>query len=1188
MRKGIRGRRGGNHGRINKTARMNRKAARVIAWNARSHKARRTTIEKLVQENNIVMIQETKLKQKPTYGENHVFFSPTEELGNAKRGLLTIIEETFECCEVQTPKGNQGVETLAVNVQLEGQSSIFVNIYVPGETLKKPEEWTQILNPLLRLGQRVIISGDFNARSPMWKDTSHNGNGRALEEALPQISGVIVNNDGPTRIAERAGDSDSCIDLTIVSLPVLLDVRWKLLPLMGSDHRPALVHISTHHTGREQVRYERFRYKTRGSSITAKLRNEVRQERSKRVKRDVKKPSWMTGEVEKAWQEKLTASSAFIAAKKDRESRAVIEERKRKFNELADTYTQVAEKARQSEWDKFCLECDPNDPAVINKFWKLAKTLRNTASGGRAGPQQIKGPQGEFLRTDKEKGEAFLSRYKGQLQPNGETTVKAAWQEVDARVRAQEREVQDKPVSVGELDAVLRATRKDSAPGPDGVRYPRVKALSREEKKILARDINQSMMSGKVEEHERDCRMAVLPKPFKDHFLLKGYRIITMANIWIKVKEKIAARRLVRELEEKNLLPPEVGGARPCRTTTSNVETTIHHIQQSLQERKHCAIGIFDLEDAYNKVDVGILAQKLHRLGVSDTLIRWILALLDTRRCQMQFGKWKSSIFPVSSGLPQGSPLSSVLFNVYTADLVANLSRTRAKPYTFVDDIIVSSIGDTPVQAVERLQDASNSLCEWTEANKMSIQPDKACWMLTTLAHIDSSLFTINYNGGVVPKANSVTCLGIVMDRRMKMTEHIHHVKVKASKSLPLLRYAAAQNVQQRSLANLMTATVCSRVDYGIHLVPGMAKTALRSLQSVLNEAMRIVSGAAKPTSCDALRFWLGVLQVEERQRLAAAAAFLKAITTHSHPLGQHLREGKDQEINQRLKTIRSWVIDARDMVESVCPVENINHNPWSAHDNITWELVRIGNRSWRERSEVINKTEILEWLDEKRPNIVIATDGSIHDDVTAWGGAVWKEGRECFSWCTARHGRSSSFRSEAEAFEDALVWISQNTSPHDKVAILTDSLSLVSKVESGMIRKSWLKHMNRIRAFIILAYIPGHCGIPFNERADQLAGDAQPVGNLQREPSDIMAVLKSQTTQMEITRQSQYWSTQRLKDRNRKYGEGAKLKVRGRQRYLHNQLELGVLTKASLRKVIEGGGPELIAGAITPLASTR
>ena len=65
-----------------------------------------------------------------------VFFSPSEDTGNAKRGLLTAAEETLECCEVQTPRNNYGVETLAVSVQLEGKEYIIVNMYVPGETLK--------------------------------------------------------------------------------------------------------------------------------------------------------------------------------------------------------------------------------------------------------------------------------------------------------------------------------------------------------------------------------------------------------------------------------------------------------------------------------------------------------------------------------------------------------------------------------------------------------------------------------------------------------------------------------------------------------------------------------------------------------------------------------------------------------------------------------------------------------------------------------------------------------------------------------------------------------------------------------------------------------------------------------------------------------------------------------------------
>ena len=83
----------------------------------------------------------------------------------------------------------------------------------------------------------------METQSPIWLDTAHNTNGKTLEDALPQINGFLVNIDGPTSIADRLRDSDSCIDLTIVTHEILTEVGWKLLPLMGSNHLPALTNI---------------------------------------------------------------------------------------------------------------------------------------------------------------------------------------------------------------------------------------------------------------------------------------------------------------------------------------------------------------------------------------------------------------------------------------------------------------------------------------------------------------------------------------------------------------------------------------------------------------------------------------------------------------------------------------------------------------------------------------------------------------------------------------------------------------------------------------------------------------------------------------------------------------------------------------------------------------------------------
>ena len=67
-----------------------------------------------------------------------------------------------------------------------------------------------------------------------------------------------------------------------------------------------------------------------------------------------------------------------------------------------------------------------------------------------------------------------------------------------------------------------------------------------EGKSEIASLIDKSLTAGEIPTDWRDCNLAILPKPSKDHSKLKGYRIITMSNVWIKMCEKVAAGRLVK------------------------------------------------------------------------------------------------------------------------------------------------------------------------------------------------------------------------------------------------------------------------------------------------------------------------------------------------------------------------------------------------------------------------------------------------------------------------------------------------------------------------------------------------------------------------------------------------------------------------------------------------------------------
>jgi len=1168
-RRGVRGRRGGKHGKKDKSKRTQNKHLRIISWNIRSHKKRRSTIEKLLLSNNILMAQETKLKERPTYDGYTVYFRASEDGGNAKRGLLIVVNEETHCCQIPTPRNNKGVETLAISVIINGKEHVLVNMYVPGDSLKTAEDWNSILDPLMQLGERVIISGDMNARSPQWMDTGYNVNGHSLEEALESVNGVIINNCGPTRHAERAGDSDSCIDITIVSPVLLIETTWSLLPLMGSDHCPTLVTIRRQKPNIERRKTSGFKYDSRNRTVISKLRRDVKTDKQNKVKEPKsKKPVWMTEEVERKWEAKITASKAYSNAKKDHLSPETILERKIDFKRTTAEYQRTAENRRQEEWDKFCQNSDPANSKVQTQFWNLAKNMSKTKNGQNCiGPQVIFGPNGEQLKTDEEKGNAFLARFKSQLQQNGSEVVKNAWEKADQRIR--EDDSREKPVTLHELESVLHSIEKDTAPGPDGVQYSRINDMSSSEKCELVNIINDSMLQGKINEDLQYCKMAVLPKPLKDHSKLKGYRMITMANVWVKLMEKVAARRIVKDLEERNCIPPEVGGARPKRSTTSNVEAVIHDIQQGMQEHKHCAIAVFDFEDAYNKVNVGILAEKMRRMRVSDTLIRWVLAMLDSRKCKLSFGQWDSDIFEVSSGLPQGSPLSPVLFNIYTTDLVAAVSSPTVSPKLYVDDGIVYSISTSIEEAMSDLQTATDEFHLWATENKMSAQAEKAGWMLATRSHADPEQLQLWYGGEEVPRKESLVCLGVIIDRKMTMNGHADSLRTKAAKTLGLLRYAAAQKVQQQSLWSLAQATVASKMEYGLHLCMCVSKTNMSKLQRVQNATMRIVTGAAKPTSCMALQYWLGATSVMGRQKLLAAKAFLKAITTQSHPLCEALQRREDESVTQRLKTVRSWVVDAREIVEEVCTVEDLVTQEWIETESMPLVANRIGNRTWRERAQQENMSDVGEWLEQQKPSVIIATDGSLREDTTAWAGAVWRNGKQEFEWSTARQGKSSSFRAESEALEDALVWIARNTDNKDNVTIFTDSLSIVQKLENHCIRKDWLPILESIETSVTVCYIPGHSGLVWNEKADELAGIARPFGLLKHTAGDVMSELKHKTKESELIEQRKFWSVQRLEERGRKYGDGSQMTTRGRMRSHVNQQELGVITKRTLQKLL-------------------
>jgi hypothetical protein len=69
-----------------------------------------------------------------------------------------------------------------------------------------------------------------------------------------------------------------------------------------------------------------------------------------------------------------------------------------------------------------------------------------------------------------------------------------------------------------------------------------------------------------------------------------------------------------------------------------------------------------------------------------------------------------------------------------------------------------------------------------------------------------------------VTQEKQVIGLGVALDYRMTMNDHLEHIMLTALTGVAVLKNGDAQNITQASLYKLMKATVCSRADYGLHM----------------------------------------------------------------------------------------------------------------------------------------------------------------------------------------------------------------------------------------------------------------------------------------------------------------------------------------------------------------------------------
>ena len=96
---------------------------------------------------------------------------------------------------------------------------------------------------------------------------------------------------------------------------------------------------------------------------------------------------------------------------------------------------------------------------------------------------------------------------------------------------------------------------------------------------------------------------------------------------------------------------------------------------------------LIDLTAAFDTVNHTILLDRLENwVGLSGTVLRWFRSYLDGREYVVRMGNLESERTTMTYGVPQGSILGPLLFNLYMLPLCHTLQHHKISYHSYADD----------------------------------------------------------------------------------------------------------------------------------------------------------------------------------------------------------------------------------------------------------------------------------------------------------------------------------------------------------------------------------------------------------------------------------------------------------------------------------------------------------------------
>ena len=273
---------------------------------------------------------------------------------------------------------------------------------------------------------------------------------------------------------------------------------------------------------------------------------------------------------------------------------------------------------------------------------------------------------------------------------------------------------------------------------------------------------------------------AVLPF-FKsaDRLLKKNYRPVSILTTFSKVFETVLKNQIVPYFDE--CLSIFVSAYRKNYSTQHVLIRLLEEWRIHLDTGKLVGAILMDLSKAFDCIPHDILIAKLNAYGFDRKSLKYIFSYLKGRRQCVKINGICSKFLTILAGVPQGSILGPILFNIFINDIFLFIQEGNL--HGFADDLTISAYADTLKHLNDILCSEANIAIKWLQNNKMIVNPSKfqAIVLSKSKKSIDT---TFVIEGHQIKSSDCVKLLGISIDDKLMFDKHISKLCKKAGGQL--------------------------------------------------------------------------------------------------------------------------------------------------------------------------------------------------------------------------------------------------------------------------------------------------------------------------------------------------------------------------------------------------------------------